>query len=234
MKNIMVIDANNDCSCDLVSTIDNGTNSLFLEIKADASKNPILEMPEKSIPITANDFMYQIENDLFIGDDELTFRIVDDMQTGTYFRISKVKSLEGNLFLKQISNFIYRLSIQTKDGGGGCKCIVDAELSSTSENAVQNKVITARLNEVFQSVSNGKALIASAVTDKGVDTESDASFADMAENIYLISSGDDCYKPYGIITPILSGMAKGTAECLPVSGIGGAVGIAGVIEEEQQ
>ena len=66
---------------------------------------------------------------------------------------------------------------------------VDSELSTTSTNPVQNKVITARLDEVFQSVSNGKALIASAITDKGVPTQSDATFAVMAENISQISGG---------------------------------------------
>lgn len=39
------------------------------------------------------------------------------------------------------------------------------------------------MKEVFQSVSNGKSLIASAITDKGVDTSADASFATMAQNI---------------------------------------------------
>ncbi len=40
-----------------------------------------------------------------------------------------------------------------------------------------------RLDEVFQFVSEGKALIASAITDKGVDTAADATFQTMADNI---------------------------------------------------
>lgn len=66
---------------------------------------------------------------------------------------------------------------------------VDSQLSATSTNPVQNKVIKARLDEVFTSVSNGKALIASAITDKGVPTQSDATFAVMAQNISDIPSG---------------------------------------------
>ena len=69
--------------------------------------------------------------------------------------------------------------------------ICDTSLSETSENPVQNKVITQKLNEVFQSVSNGKSLIASAITDKGVETASDATFEVMAENILSISSGGE-------------------------------------------
>lgn len=44
---------------------------------------------------------------------------------------------------------------------------VDAELNSTSENPVQNKVINAKLDEVFQSVSNGKTRLETAITDMG-------------------------------------------------------------------
>lgn len=74
-------------------------------------------------------------------------------------------------------------------GGNGSVLNCDSELSETSENPVQNKVITQKLNEVFQSVSNGKSLIASAITDKGIETTADATFEIMAENIGMISSG---------------------------------------------
>lgn len=53
--------------------------------------------------------------------------------------------------------------------------------------------------ELFQSVSEGKTLIASAVTDKGVDTAADASFQTMHDNILSISS-----VPIGIRTITLS------------------------------
>ena len=89
------------------------------------------------------------------------------------------------------------LKYKDKDGiikkieipGGSASIKVDSELSITSENPVQNKIITAKLNEVFQSVSNGKSLIASAITDKGIITASDATFQVMATNIGKISSG---------------------------------------------
>ena len=41
----------------------------------------------------------------------------------------------------------------------------------------------------FQSVSDGKALVASAITDKGVQTASDATFQTMAKNIAEIANG---------------------------------------------
>ena len=66
---------------------------------------------------------------------------------------------------------------------------VDGELNETSTNPVQNKVITSKLNEVFQSVSEGKSMIASAITDKGVETDATATFETMAGNIMAIESG---------------------------------------------
>lgn len=206
MKNIIVIDADNGYSCDLVSSVNDGTNSLCLEIKADTSNNPILDIQEESIPISDSDFIYQIVSELFIGDGEITFRIIDHSQTSEYFHISKVKALDGNLFLKQTADYTFSLSIQPKvSGGGSCECVIDEELSLTSENPVQNKVITARLDEVFTSVSNGKALIASAITDKGISTDSDATFQQMANNIELINGGYGLYYPIGLTTyPIIS------------------------------
>ena len=52
------------------------------------------------------------------------------------------------------------------------------------------ETVEARLNEVFQSVSIGKSLIASAITDKGITTAADATFQTMADNIYSIQQAD--------------------------------------------
>ena len=46
------------------------------------------------------------------------------------------------------------------------------------------------INEVFQNVSNGKQLIATAITDKGVATSSNSTFQTMADNIKNISSAN--------------------------------------------
>lgn len=74
---------------------------------------------------------------------------------------------------------------ETTSSGGNVT--IDSELSDTSENPVKNKVITAKLNEVFQSVSEGKSKIAAAITDKGITTAADATFQVMADNIGKIS-----------------------------------------------
>ena len=94
------------------------------------------------------------------------------------------------------------LKYKDKDGiikkieipGGGSAIKVDSELSAISENPVQNKVITAKLNEVFQSVSDGKSKIAAAITDKGINTAADATFNIMSENIKKIEAGSSIQK----------------------------------------
>ena len=56
---------------------------------------------------------------------------------------------------------------------------------STTQNVKQ------AIEDLKSSVSSGKSLVASAITDKGVPTAQDATFAQMAENIGQISGGSD-------------------------------------------
>lgn len=66
------------------------------------------------------------------------------------------------------------------NGGGG---EVDAELSETSKNPVENRIITEELNNIKKSVGDGKRDVANAITAKGVTTATDASFATLVDNI---------------------------------------------------
>lgn len=50
--------------------------------------------------------------------------------------------------------------------------------------------LSQRVEECFQSVSNGKSLIASAITDKGVQTLATDTFQTMADNIGQIQGGE--------------------------------------------
>lgn len=55
----------------------------------------------------------------------------------------------------------------------------------------ETETVKDAIDGLKSSVSSGKALIASAITDKGVPTAQDATFQQMAENIGDISSGSD-------------------------------------------
>lgn len=58
------------------------------------------------------------------------------------------------------------------------------------ENTESGKIVDALVvKEVFQSVSDGKAMLASAITGKGVQTDASETFEGMAENIKAITSG---------------------------------------------
>ncbi len=63
-------------------------------------------------------------------------------------------------------------------------------VESVTENTEEGKSVDALIiKEVFQSVSDGKTLIASAITDKGVSTDAGATFSAMAENVRMIQGG---------------------------------------------
>lgn len=58
---------------------------------------------------------------------------------------------------------------------------------------------------LFQSVSDGKALVASAITDMEVPTDATATFTEMAENIRNIESGIDTSDATAVASQITSG-----------------------------
>lgn len=109
MLNVISIDSLDNCKCILISNTNDGSNRVVLQINADVSKNPKLEINSESISITTNDFEYEIDSKLYVGSDLLKFRITDNDHTGEYFQIQKIVALNGNLFLKQKSNFQYVL-----------------------------------------------------------------------------------------------------------------------------
>lgn len=49
-------------------------------------------------------------------------------------------------------------------------------------------IIDEKVQECFQSVSDGKALMASGITDKGVPTDADATFQEMYDNVMAIQT----------------------------------------------
>lgn len=66
---------------------------------------------------------------------------------------------------------------------------LDTTVTSGSTNGVTSGAVYTALDEVKTSVSSGKALIAAAVTGKGVSTAATDSFQTMATNISLIPTG---------------------------------------------
>lgn len=79
--------------------------------------------------------------------------------------------------------------------------VVDPMLATEGGFAADALKTKEAVNNCFQSVSDGKSKIASAITDKGVKTASDATFDTMASNIKKISTEGtekSLSKQYGI------------------------------------
>ena len=69
---------------------------------------------------------------------------------------------------------------------------INRQLDDLKNNSDSNEYATkSELEEVFQSVSNGKSLIAEAITDKGVETSATDTFKAMAQNIEKIQGGEN-------------------------------------------
>ena len=66
-------------------------------------------------------------------------------------------------------------------------------------------MLTDATNELKTSVSEGKSLVAAAVTDKGVNTAADDTFQTIATNIRSISTGTDTSDATATAAQILSG-----------------------------
>lgn len=80
------------------------------------------------------------------------------------------------------------------------------QVKTDNSLVTSDKTVVGAINEVFQCVSNGKVLVATAITDKGIDTSSDATFEVMASNISKIQSGGEASQ-IKTETRILSGEA---------------------------
>ena len=101
-------------------------------------------------------------------------------------------------------------------GGGGTSATVDTEMSDTSENTVQNKVIKkyvddnltdvqTELTDIKKELSDGMTLVADAITAKGVETATNATLEVMAENIGAIKIGDDTSDATATAIDIMAG-----------------------------
>lgn len=133
--------------------------------------------------------------------------IREDMNSGNMNVLRQAKAYTDTVVQNQdFSNFAKvpdlqaldnRLSEQIAQCGINCENKMNTKIEAVVEDVngnfddVNNAINTINQNQqqLFTSVSNGKRKIAAAITDKGVNTASDASFDVMATNIRAIESG---------------------------------------------
>ena len=195
MKNTLTI-VTNPCVCECLDSVNDKTNTIFVSIKVDdEASNPVLKLYKDGVnagtkALGHGENIVEISTSLFSSNTVIDFQYVSNNFTGENFTITFPEILEGDMLLKRNSNFSYSANwFKKQDTGGECKCVIDDALSDTSENAVQNKVVKKELDKLFQYVSEGKTKVASAITDKGVPTENDATFQVMSDNIRKIPTG---------------------------------------------
>lgn len=96
------------------------------------------------------------------------------------------------------NTLILNLSDGTSISAGDIGYDVLESVKEVLENAEPGKLVDSNvIKEVFQSVSEGKEKIASAITDKGVKTDATDTFDTMAKNIGEIQTGGGAeYKFY--------------------------------------
>lgn len=149
MLNTLYIDTTNSCECTLVSSVDDKTARLKLNITSDIALNPQLEIVGgRTVDLYKSEMTVFFTDAEIQGTGTLQFRIVDDNHTGDYFNIKQCNTLDSTLYIKQIDNFNYELVRKTASTTGG---VTHAELDEAKNEVLQ------LANEYADTVGNGKA-----------------------------------------------------------------------------
>jgi hypothetical protein len=98
------------------------------------------------------------------------------------------------------------------------KAAEKADVGDMSTVPTTSKTAAGAITELFTSVSDGKALVAAAITDKGVPTSPTDTFATMAANIEAIPVGPDTSDATATSADILSGKTAYGAEGTKMTG----------------
>ena len=120
--------------------------------------------------------------------------------TSKYLTQSELESIDVFALIAQNSNVYFNIRFMLKKSDDSR--IVPSEYT-VLEITKNQKPIQLQLNELFQSVSNGKTLIASAITDKGITTSNTDTFQTMADNIAQIEqgvTGDTLLYKFGVVS----------------------------------
>lgn len=160
MKNTLSI-MSDGTICDCVDSVADGTNSLYIELEVGNVTSPQLkiwlnDVLKSTTTLTANEINYiNVSPELFTANGVITFQYLDDDYTGQVFTINFPSSLDGNLSVDKTSDYVFTVKYTKSDD---VSIVIDSELSTTSENAVQNKVVTDALNNKQNKLTIDSAL----------------------------------------------------------------------------
>lgn len=110
--------------------------------------------------------------------------VVNNQDFSSFAKVTDVQAIDSKLSQKILNQNTEQKSYTDEK----IKSVVNDVNTNFNNVGKSIESLNNTTNQLFQSVSNGKSKVAAAITDKGVDTASDASFDDMANNIKNISS----------------------------------------------
>lgn len=150
-----------------------------------------LTVPIEFQDVSADDYPYVNEYNRLLASAQInadTDEGYDAFVAANEYRTANQEHIDKYVLDAKKLNIIMTLVINaymfTKGEKSATNTSYDNSMSGASSTNVQDA-----LDECFQSVSDGKALVASAITDKRVSTDATATFAKMAENIAKIVLG---------------------------------------------
>lgn len=131
-----------------------------------------------------------ISGDLTTSDLKIDVSEFQEITISAYEKLSDEEKNNGTVYI----------IIDAPDEEQEVQIEVDSVLSDTSINPVQNKIIKKALDEITKelevqkkSVSDGKKMVAAAITEKGVATNEYSDFEVLASNIRKILSGSEIH-----------------------------------------
>ena len=203
MRNTILIDTTKHCDCQCVSSTDDKTNSILMVFTVGDVQDAKVYLRVDGNLMSINELTPNTDNTAIIP--EKYFATATTIEVGysdhthasDIFTFTFSGERKGEMMVCKIDNFNYTVSFKVAgSGGGGTPYTLPPATKNTLGGVIVGNGLDVAENGLlnvsesfFVSVSNGKAQIAAAITDKGVETAADDTFSHMATNISLISSG---------------------------------------------
>ena len=173
------------------TTIGNDVSNRLTELETNKVDKTYVDEQLANVSVDLSD--YQTKTDATLGTTNKTIiGAINELET------TKIEAKDYNVEIDYIveGTTVDISDYQTKS---------DSTLTTTDKTIIGaiNELDT-ELAEVKQSVSNGKNLIASAITDKGISTSSTDTFQTMADNIGLIKIKNEIDLPSWYIDKIIN------------------------------
>ena len=204
---------------EVIEDPENPGQYIYKEVEVQNSPAQAEEMPEASEENEGKIIQYQGETDSNFTHGYFYECISDWAVTPTYSReqINVQSAWEEHEFITQAAydqltpaQKAEKVYMITGEGGIPVPTDINAEDVDFDNTwtGMQSDNVQDAIEEVFQSVSNGKTLIAAAITDKGVSTAATDSFQTMASNIESIVSAWTYWKTLAVGERSTSGVIQ--------------------------